>query len=411
MSAATRTSPLEAETVGTQRLASVDIFRGLTMVVMIFVNDLANVHGLPWWNYHMKANIDFMTYVDVVYPFFLFAVGMSIPLAFRQRLKKNPSQPALWLHVLIRSFSLVVLGLILANAEKGDRARMVINPNAWTILALAGAALFLSVYNASGDHSKRIHFWLRIFGLGLVSAMLAIFRRTTPDGHSAWIDASYPEILGLIGYTYLAVSILYIPTRRWQWAPFGWFIALLGLNAFCTARWSAFIGHVPLYLWPFGNGAMPCITMAGIATSVIFLGAQSWQIIRRRLLMGMGFGAAALVAGWFLAPLGISKIRATPTWSLYSVAAAALLFTALYWICDVKEHTAWAFFTRPAGANTLLTYLLPDFYYFTIALAGVSYFGTHLNYGWPGAVRSAVFTALILALAALLTKSRVRLKR
>jgi heparan-alpha-glucosaminide N-acetyltransferase len=202
MSTATRTLPIGAETIGTQRLASVDIFRGLTMVIMIFVNDLASVRGLPWWNYHMKANVDFMTYVDIVYPFFLFAVGVSIPLAFRQRLKKNPSLPALWLHICVRSLSLVVLGLILANAEKGDQARMGINPNAWAILALTGAALFLSVYNGPENRSK-LHFWLRIVGLGLMTVMLAIFRRTAPDGRTAWIDGSYPEILGLIGYTYL----------------------------------------------------------------------------------------------------------------------------------------------------------------------------------------------------------------
>ena len=123
MSTATRTLPIGAERIRTQRLASVDIFRGLTMVIMIFVNDLASVRGLPWWNYHMKANVDFMTYVDIVYPFFLFVVGVSIPLAFQQRLKKNPSLPALWLHIGVRSLSLVVLGLILANAEKGDQAR------------------------------------------------------------------------------------------------------------------------------------------------------------------------------------------------------------------------------------------------------------------------------------------------
>ena len=379
------------------------------MVIMIFVNDLASVRGLPWWNYHMKADVDFMTYVDMVYPFFLFVVGVSIPLAFRQRLKKNPSLPALWLHIFVRSLSLIVLGLILANAEKGDQARMGINPNAWAILALAGAALFLSVYNSSENRSK-LHFWLRIFGLGFVTVMLAIFRRTAPDGHAAWIDGSYPEILGLIGFTYLAVSILYIPTRRWLWAPFGWFVALLTFNAFATAPWSVFLRHVPLYFWPFGNGAMASITMAGVVTSVIFLGAHRWQTLREKILMGLAFGMATLVAGWFLAPLGISKIRATPTWSLYSIGAAVLLFTALYWICDVKKHTAWAFFTRPAGANTLLTYLLPDFYYFIVMLAGVSYFDTHLNYGWHGAARSAAFTALILALAALLTKSRVGLK-
>jgi heparan-alpha-glucosaminide N-acetyltransferase len=297
----------------------------------------------------------------------------------------------------------------LANAEKGDQARMGINPNAWAILVLASAALFLSVYDGP-ENGSRLRFWLRIFGLGFTAAMLAIFRRTAPDGHAAWLDGSYPEILGLIGYTYLAVSILHIPTRRWLWAPFGWFVALLAFNAFCTATGSVFLSHAPLYFWPFGNGAMASITMAGVVTSVIFLGAHPWQTLRGKILMGLAFGMASLAAGWFLVPLGISKIRATPTWSLYSVGAAVLLFTALYWICDVKQHTAWAFFTRPAGANTLLTYLLPDFYYFIIALAGVSYFDTHLNYGWPGAARSAAFTALILALAALLTRSGVRLK-
>ena len=44
------------------RLASIDIFRGLTMVAMIFVNDLARVRGLPW-TYHMKATLDAMTYI------------------------------------------------------------------------------------------------------------------------------------------------------------------------------------------------------------------------------------------------------------------------------------------------------------------------------------------------------------
>ncbi|HEY6376902.1 MAG TPA: DUF5009 domain-containing protein, partial [Edaphobacter sp.] len=165
-----------------------------------------------------------------------------------------------------------------------------------------------------------------------------------------------------------------------------------------------------LYLWPFGNGAMPCITMAGVVTSVIFLGAHRWPSLRQRILLGLAFASSTLAAGWLLTPLGISKIRATPSWCLYSIGAAVLLFTALYWLCDVKQKTAWASFARPAGSNTLLTYLLPDFYYFILALAGVSYFETHFNFGWPGALRSALFTASILAIAAVLTRLKVRLQ-
>jgi heparan-alpha-glucosaminide N-acetyltransferase len=391
------------------RLASIDIFRGLTMVVMIFVNDLDSVHGLPWWTHHAKANIDVMTYVDMVFPFFLFIVGLSMPLAIRQRLKKNPSLPGLWLHVAIRSASLVVLGLILANVELADPARMGINRYAWAILALAGASLFLSVYRGS-ERATKLHYWLRIFGLLLTAAMYAIFRRTTSDGHAAWIDGSYPEILGLIGYTYFAVALLYIPTRRWLWAPLAWLAALVTFNAVCTAGGNALIKHVPLYIWPFHNGSSASIIMAGVVTSIIFLGTHRWQTLRQKILLGLAFGLSTLAAGWLLTPLGISKIRATPTWCLYSIGAAVLFFTLLYWVCDVKKRTAWAFFARPAGANTLLTYLIPDFYYFFVPLVGISYFATHLNSGWHGVMRSVIFTALVLAIAAAFTRLKIRLQ-
>ena len=398
-----------ATTSAPSRLASIDIFRGLTMVVMIFVNDLASVHGLPWWTYHMPANINAMTYVDMVFPFFLFIIGLSIPLAIKARLKKNDSELSLWTHVVIRSVSLIVLGLILANAGKGDPARIGFNNNLWAVLALLGAALYLSVYTGSG-RGRTVHKVLRILGFILVVAMYAIFRQATSDGHAAWIDGSYPEILGLIGYTFLAVSILYIPTRRLLWVPLVWMIGLVTFNALCTAKWIVLPKHLPLYYEPFGNGAMASMTMAGIVTSVIFMGDHRWKSLGQKMSMAVALALAAAAAGRLLTPLGISKIRATPTWSLYCISAAVTSFATLYWVCDVKKETGWAFFARPAGANTLLTYLLPDFYYFLAAAVGFTYLETHLNYGWPGVLRSVVFTAFILAIAALLTRVKIRLQ-
>jgi heparan-alpha-glucosaminide N-acetyltransferase len=155
---------------------------------------------------------------------------------------------------------------------------------------------------------------------------------------------------------------------------------------------------------------MAGITFAGIVTSVIFLGTHRWQTIGQKISLGLSFGILSLIAGWILAPLGISKIRATPTWSLYSIGAAVLLFTALYWISDVKRKTGWAFIVRPAGSNTLTTYLLPDFWYYLLTAAGIRYFDTHFNYGWPGAMRCALFTALMLILSGLLTRWGVRLR-
>lgn len=407
MTSAVQSPSLDVATpLSTPRIASIDIFRGLTIVVMIFVNDLSSVHGLPWWTYHMAANVNAMTYVDVVYPVFLFIVGMSIPLAIQQRLRKNASMRALWTHVLLRALSLVVLGLIIANAEKGDAGRMGIGAGAWGLLALGGAALFWSVYRNPERRGPKwlqnTHRALRYGGLLLMIAMFAIFRRTTPAGHVVWIDGSYPEILGLIGYTYLAVCILYIPTRHRLWALLVWFLALLALSALSTAA------H--LHLWPFTTGAMPCICMAGVLTSTIFFGAHRWSSLRQKTLLALAFALSTVVAGWLLTPLGISKVRATPTWCLYSVAISVLLFTALYWVCDVRRQTNWAAFARPAGANTLLTYLLPDFFYFLLAIFGIRYFATHLNYGLPGAAKAAVFTGVMLAIAAALTRCKVRLQ-
>lgn len=411
-SASTIASPLAAPTTA-PRIASIDIFRGLTMLVMIFVNDLADVHGLPWWTYHAHRDQDLMTYVDMVFPFFLFIVGMSMPLAIDRRLKQNPSHTALWLHIALRSCGLIVLGLILANADKVDPARTHMSGPAWGLLGLTGGILVWLVPSRDPRY-RRLYLSLRIIGLLLLVFVYAIFRRTTNNGSPAatgiWIDGSYPEILGLIGYTYFSVALLYIPTRRWTWAPFMWFVALTAFCALTVTRVFQWPAHLPLYFWPFSNGAHPAITMAGIATTTILLGSARKQTLRSRILLALGFAAAMFAAAWMLTPLGISKIRATPTWLLISSGAAVLAFLLLYWICDLKSQTRWATFVKPAGENTLLTYLLPDIYAFLSALIGFTWLESHFRAGWPGVLRALIFTGLILAVSAILTRRRIRLQ-
>jgi heparan-alpha-glucosaminide N-acetyltransferase len=391
------------------RVVSIDIFRGLTMAVMIFVNALSDVHGLPWWTYHAHAQEDVMTYVDMVFPFFLFIVGISLPLSISQRLRRNPSLFALWVHVVVRVIGLVVLGLILANADKCDPARMRISGGAWALLALVCAGLYLNNYGKSERYSGYFRVF-RVIGLLGVVVLLAIFRRSTPDGHAAWIDFSYPEILGLIGLSYLAAAILYIPSRRWKWSPAVWFVLLVLLCVLSTAKVLVFPNQLPLYFWPFGNGAMACLIMAGAVTSSIFLDAGPKRESGRTMTVAACFALAMLVAGWLLTPLGISKIRATPTWSLYSAGAAVVVFTLLYWVCDIKQRTQWAFFVRAAGENTLTTYLLPDLWYFLSISAGVTFLDTHFIVGWAGVVKIFAFTFVILGLARVVTRFNIRLQ-
>ncbi|HEY2472045.1 MAG TPA: DUF5009 domain-containing protein [Terracidiphilus sp.] len=406
--AGTESARTTTSRTATQRIASIDIFRGITMAVMIFVNALDGVRGLPWWTHHARASWDVMTYVDMVFPFFLFAVGLSLPIAIERRLKRNPSSAALWIHILVRSASLVVLGLILANAEKADAARMGMRGSLWGLLGILCASLFLLDYSSL----KLLQPYARILqGIGMLGVVIlyAIFRRSS-GGHSAWIDFSYPEILGLIGFTYFAVSILYIPMRRWKWAPAAWFVLLVALCALSTDRMTLIHIGLPLYLWPFGNGAMCCIMMAGIVTTMFFRPSNGAAPSPTAIVRSLAFGVIALGAGWALKPLGISKIRATPTWSLWSIGASAILFALLYWICDVKHWKSWAAPVHAAGANTLTTYLLPDLWDFALGALGLFFYEKIFPYGWPGVAKTVVFTCLILALASLLTRAKVRLQ-
>lgn len=376
------------------------------MLVMIFVNQLAGISGLPWWTYHMPASSNGMTYVDMVFPFFLFIVGMSTPLAIRNRVSKGDSELQLWTHAILRSLALMVLGLILANSEKVDPQLTGLSANAWTFLALLGAILFWNSYPKSLSY-KNLFRALKLAGLVLLVAMLAIFRRLAPGGHAAWIDTSYWEILGIIGWTYLSVCILYIPTRRWRWMQLAWFAGLTVLNMFSAAHWISFGYKLPSYIWPFRTGAGASIVMAGLLTSMLFLTDDFVVGRRQKTIAALSFAAVLFAAGWLSTPLGISKVRATPTWCLVSSAASICAFLALYWVCDVKKRVRWAIPARPAGSNTLLTYLLPPL---CAAVFGREVLLTRWNYGWPGVVQTLAFTACILAVSAILTRWKLRIQ-
>ena len=341
---------------------SVDIFRGLTMLVMIFVNDLAGVKGLPWWNYHLPAEVNGITYVDMVFPAFLFIVGMAIPLAIRRRFEKGDSPLKLWIHILIRSLSLVLLGLIIVNSSKVDPQLTGISEGLWSASAFVGAILLWNVYPRAPER-RILYRILKGIGLLLIIGLLTIFRRKTPDGQAAWLDFSYWEILGLIGWAYLSACILYVPLRKKRWAPVVLLIALCTLNVLMKMNWLGALRDLPDYVWPFETGALASIVMAGIVASTIFLDMTFARTFREKAAWSLGYAAVLFAAGWLLTPFGISKIRATPTWCLYCAGAYTLIFLVLYWLADVRHFTRWASFVKPAGSNTLLTYLLPDIFY------------------------------------------------
>ncbi len=383
------------------RIASVDIFRGLVILVMIFVNDVAGVKGLPWWTYHMPPGADGMTYVDMVFPSFLFILGMAIPLALERRLGKGATPGNLALHITLRSLGLVVLGILLANNERVSGELSGLNPTAWRLLAFLGVGLAWNQYPRMGR--RTLYRILRYTGFALLAVMFAIFRRNAGHGEAAWLSFRYWEILGLLGCAYFATAFLYLAFRKTPRAFPALLVILVALNAASTIGWPDGV-KAWLRYFPFEAG-LCSMSMAGVVASLLLLDPA--RPFRRRAILGVAYAALLLAAGWALAPLGISKNHDTPAWCMYSVGADVLLFLLVYWVADVKHRTRWAGFVYPAGSNTLTTYLLP---WVWGAIPFLADFPDRWSVGLPGVVRSLVFTAVILALAGLLTRMKVRLQ-
>ncbi len=166
---------------------------------MLFVNEMAGVDGTPAWLLHTPARNDGMTITDTVFPAFLFITGMSIPLALGVRIARGDAPAALWRHVLVRSLSLIVLGVFMVNAEHGAVAG-VFSPDAWNVLMTLAAFLVWQT-PASTDGARR---WSVARALGVVALVALAFLYRSGDATGAiQMRPHWWGILGLIGWAYL----------------------------------------------------------------------------------------------------------------------------------------------------------------------------------------------------------------
>jgi predicted acyltransferase len=94
------------------RLMSLDVFRGATIASMMLVNNPGSWDSLYAQLDHAEWNG--WTFTDLIFPFFLWIVGVAIPLSTAKRLERGESRTNLFLHVLRRSAIIFGLGLFLA---------------------------------------------------------------------------------------------------------------------------------------------------------------------------------------------------------------------------------------------------------------------------------------------------------
>ncbi|MFN7998017.1 MAG: DUF5009 domain-containing protein [Bryobacteraceae bacterium] len=397
---------MSASTTAPGRILSIDIFRGLTVLVMVFVNDVSGVKGLPWWTYHMPEGVNGMTYVDMVFSAFLFIVGISLPLAIQRRVKMGDSRLSVLQHIVIRSASLIAIGYFLANLHNLDPQLTGIGARIWDVLAMAGIVMAWSVYPKSGPRTQFYRI-LRGSGFVLLLILAAIFRRRTGAGGAAGLDLGYPEILGLIGFAYLCAGILYLFLPKTFWWMAGAFAALNAMNAASKMGALGSLGNARLYFWPLGDGALASIVMAGVVFSFILFDDRVAGGTVQKFYWSAGLAVVLFAGGMASLPLGVSKNHATPAWCLFSEASSVVILAALYYLVDIRRAAGWAAFVKPAGSNTLLTYLLP---WICSTIPAMRFLSAGGAQGAAGGLRACVFTAFILALSAVLTRMRLRMQ-
>ena len=391
--------------LSTQRILSIDALRGITILVMIFVNELSGVSGISPWMKHMPADADAMTFVDVVFPAFLFIVGMSVPFAINRRLAKGDSFVQLQKHIGWRTLGLLVLGLFMVNAEDDyNEAAMGMSIHVWSLLFYICVVLVWNVYKLSKPTLVYV-----LKGIGIAGLLvLAFIYRGGKDG-TEYLQPHWWGILGLIGWAYLYSCIFY---QLFKGNVYG----LLAMIGICTLFY--IIGHQPAIQqsgWHWitsqsGNAAHTSIVLCGIVLSLIFFDQSSNKSVQQRFIQAGGFALILLVTGYFLRPyFKISKIYATPTWCLYSAAICCILFSFLYWLIDRKQISGWTNFFRPAAANPLLTYIIPSVIYALLHLLGI-HLPDLLQQGYPGMLWCILYAVIVMGIAKGLNKAGIKLQ-
>ena len=390
------------------RIVSIDIMRGLTLLLMLFVNDL-NMDVAPAWLGHMPADFDGMGLADWVFPGFLFIAGMSVPFAITKRISQGLTQPDNIKHIIYRTVSLLVIGILMLNTSRVDSELTGIGKNLWALLMYLAVFLVWNNYRNKDEKPFTVT-GFRLAGVGLLLVLIFKFRSGQPENDGSLITGWW-GILGLIGWGYLAAGLTFILCRNSIPLTASVAALFLGLNVLSTLGLTAFMDPVRPFLGVIVDGNVPFIVISGmIAGLMVKKSADTgYKPLIRNLIIA---GVLILAAGFFLRKWFIlSKIQATPSWGLVCTGISFLVFTIIYVTADVFKKTRWADFFRPAGENSLTTYLAPDILYQLIWMGGLPVFFYKQSTNLPVLIGGSLIWAILMVwLTAFLKRLGVSLK-
>jgi len=392
--------------VTTKRILTIDIMRGFTLFLMLFVNDLY-AEGVPAWLTHCPADFDGMGLADWVFPGFLFMVGMAVPFAIQSRIKKGDSNFRLVYHILARTISLLIIGVLMLNVNRINPELTGLSKYLWAILVYI--CIFL-IWNLYGYLKKKYAIILKVIGLIGLIVLAAIFKGGTPE-ELTWIRTSWWGILGLIGWGYLVTSLVYLILKDNLLGTCLIWLGFVGINILSQLKMLDFLDFLNPVFGVILGGNIPSIVLAGLFFSLVLRSTTEAGHFKF-ILVGTFVGAISLVLGfvlrnWFI----ISKIAGTPSWALVCNGISILLFVLFFLVIDICGKKRWTVVFKPAGQNSLTTYLAPNVLYYAIWWTGIPIL-IYKQSDLPIVVvlGSVLWALLMIGFAALLSKIGIRLK-
>jgi len=328
-----------------ERLISLDVFRGLTILLMTIVNNPGD-----WGNVYpplLHAHWNGCTPTDLVFPFFIFIMGVAVPLAMPEKTYDETT----FNKILIRSLRMFCLGIFFNFFGKIQ----LFGLDGIPLLIGRLIITFAVGYTLMGNFSTRLK---NIFAFSI----LAIYLILAYGGFENYQDVRLPGVLQRIAVVYFVVSLLYLKTSRKTQIIIG-AVLLLGYWAIMTlipvpgfgeanleqgTNLAAWVDSVILkgHMYHETNTWDPegiLSTIPSIVNGIIglFMGQillLSVTKIQKAQRMGM-IGTALIFFGliWDLV-FPINKSIWTSSYVLYTTGLATICFTALYYIIDIREY-------------------------------------------------------------------------
>jgi predicted acyltransferase len=352
------------------RLVSLDVLRGLTVALMILVNTPG---GDEYYSFLQHAVWNGLTFADVVFPFFIFVLGVAVPYAFSRRLEQGASRKKLLSRVILRTVVLFVLGLFINWFSTFDLASLrvmgVLQRIALCYFFASVVFLFLKPkWRIMLTVAIPIVYWLLMtivpvpgYGAGVL----------TEDGNLA----AYVDRLLLNGHLYTGT-----------WDPEG---VLSTLPAVATALMGVLAG---MYL-------------------------RSERKPRVKALNLFFFGIVAMCVGfvwnfWF----PVNKNLWTSSYVAVTGGIAVMFLAAFFYVLDVKGRVGWGKPFSVLGRNALFVFVLSEILNLALIHTGVkSVIFEGLFASWAGPLHGSflyalAFLAFCCAIAAILHWKKIYIK-